>query len=371
MTLVTEHAEWSWRTMADDITTTLMLVGDTNVQNRDDPADAFKLILPTLRCADVLFGHLEGPLSLPSADPRVLDIPHKPLWRHSDPAMVQGFQAAGFAAMSCASNVTYPAKAARDTIATLEAAGIQPCGVGCNVREAHRPAIVERDGATFGLLSYTSVFWPVGHAAGENEPGVATLKAYTSYQPGRRALEMPGAPPIVVTIPDEQELKAMEEDVRRLRRQVDLVVVSCHWGVSSSHQVADYQRVIGRAAIRAGADIVFGHHPHVIQEIEVYHGRPIFYSMGNFAFDWAKMRGRNQEGLLVRCLVRNKRVVEVTFVPVRRNEDNLIRVLSPKDRQVQALIENVFTASSHNGTELRVEGTEVVVEGIVSSGVRN
>ena len=163
--------------------------------------------------------------------------------------------------------------------------------MGINLEEARRPALVERAGVRLGFLSYTSVFWPVGHAAGRDAPGVATIKATTAYQPGPRALEMPGAPPVIVTTPDPSELEAMEMDVKNLRNRVDIVVVSCHWGVSGSNQVLDYQHAIGRAAISAGADIVIGHHPHVVQGIELWQGRPIFYSLGNFVFDWDRMRG--------------------------------------------------------------------------------
>ena len=64
---------------------TLILVGETNVQGRADPASAFAHVLPLLRSGDVLFGHLEAPLTPPSQDPSRPDIPHKPGWRHSGP----------------------------------------------------------------------------------------------------------------------------------------------------------------------------------------------------------------------------------------------------------------------------------------------
>jgi len=288
-----EIAVWPRENVTEGQNVKMLLVGDTNIQNRSDPAEAFKHVLPVLNSADLLFGQLESPLSTPSSDPANPDIPHKYLWRHSHPEMVKGLEAAGFAAVSCASNVTYGSEAILNSLSTLDSAGIGHCGAGRNLEESRRPALIERGGVRFGFLSYTSVFWPVGHAAGPDAAGVTTIKAATAYQPGPRALEMPGAPPLIVTTPDQAELEAMENDVRRLREEVDVVVASCHWGVSGSSVVADYQRVIGHAAIEAGADIVIGHHPHVLQEIEIWQGRPIFYSMGNFAFDWERMRNRN------------------------------------------------------------------------------
>ncbi len=340
----------------------LLLVGDTNLQGRDRPADAFRHVLPALRAADLLFGQLEGPLAAPSADPAAPDIPHKAGWRHSDPAMVAGLVAAGFAAVSCASNVTYGARAIGESLATLDAAGIAHCGAGGDREAARRPAVVARRGVRFGFLGYTSVFWPVGHAAGPATPGVATVRATTAYQPGPRALEMPGAPPLVVTAPDPAELTAMEEDVRRLRAAVDIVVVSCHWGVSGSERVAEYQRAIGRAAIDAGADLVFGHHPHVLQAIEVWRGRPICYSLGNFAFDWAKMRGRHLDGLLVRALVRGRRLARVAVVPMHRDEENLIRLLDPATGAGRSIVERLRALATDDSPALTVEGGEVVVD---------
>jgi len=299
---------------------TLLIVGDTNLQERSHPEDAFRHVLPILEKADVRFGHLEGLLSTPSPDPNAPDIPHKDRWHHSHPAMVAGL-AAAFDVLCCASNVSYGASAILETVTTLDAAGVAHCGIGRNMAEARRPAVMARKGVRFGFLSYTSVFWPVGHAAGPSPPGAAPVRATTAYQPGRRALEMPGAPPLVLTTPDPGELRALEEDVSRFREGVDVLVVSCHWGVSGSHEVAGYQRAVGRAAIQAGADVVVGHHPHVIQGIEVYQGKPIFYSLGNFAFDWEKMRGRALDGLLVRCTVTGRALL------------GLLRAGSPERRE--------------------------------------
>lgn len=360
-----ERASWPWTDAAGD-GATLILVGDTNVQERDDPAGAFRHVLSTLREADALFGQLEGPLSPPSADPLTPDIPHKERWRHSDPRMVEGLVTAGFDAVSCASNVTYGAKAIETSLRTLDGAGIAHCGAGLNYEAARRPAIVEKAGVRFGFLSYTSVFWVVGHAAGPDSPGVATVKIHTGYEPGRRALEMPGAPPLVITVPDGAELAAMIRDVRMLREEVDVLVVSVHWGISSSEETIGYQRVVGRAAVDAGADVVMGHHPHKVQAVELHRGRPIFYSMGNFAFDWEKMRGRNLDGLLVRCVIRNKKLSGVSIVPARRNEENDVELLDPSGGEGRKIAERLRELSAGYGPEPRLGGAEIVLDGVAA-----
>lgn len=358
----TDLKPWPW--VADSSgAVRLLLVGDTNLQNRKEPSSAFAHVLPTLQGADVLFGHLEGPLRTPSSDPDDPDIPHKPGWKHSEPRMVEGLLAAGFDAVSCASNVTYGKGVVESTLSTLDTAGIAHCGIGRNLHEARQPAIIETKGMHIGFLSYTSVFWPYQHAAGPDSPGVATVKATTAYQPDRRALEMPGAAPIIVTTPDPAELAAMENDVRTLRERVDILVLSCHWGVSSSSEPADYQRVMAHRAIEAGADIIMGHHPHVLQPIEVYKGKPIFYSVGNFAFDWEKMRHRHKDGLLLSCLIRQGILKQVSFVPVRRDDNNFITILHPAETG-QEIIERVKGISGKSGTEFELVSAEVMVKGV-------
>ena len=144
----------------------LLLVGETNV-NREIPEEAFSHVLPTLLDADVLFGHLECPVThRPSMDPDVPDIVYKSSWKFSKPSMIQAWKSAAFSAVSCASNVMYGEKVVRDTLESLDEYGIAHCGAGLTFGEARKPAIVECKGTRFGFLSYTSVFWPVGLAAG-------------------------------------------------------------------------------------------------------------------------------------------------------------------------------------------------------------
>jgi len=171
-------------------------------------------------------------------------------------------------------------------------------------------------------------------------------------------------PPLVVTTPDPTELEAMKNDVRRLREEVDIVVASCHWGVSGSSVVADYQRAIGHAAIEAGADIVIGHHPHVLQEIEIWQDRPIFYSMGNFVFDWERMRNKNLDGLIVYCTIRDRHLVDIAFAPVRRNNDNFIELLQANRDEGGKIVDHVCNLSSKVNTEITVENEVAVIKGL-------
>src|SRR5256886_3026548 len=121
-----------------------------------------------------------------------------------------------------------------------------------------------------------------------------------SPRPGGPPMSRPGVPPIVVTWPDRDYLAAFAEDIAALRRESDIVVASCHWGLGE--EVLDYMREIAHAAIEAGADIVIGHGPHYSLPVEVYREKPIFYGLGSFSFhtghggrrhgDWIRMMAR-------------------------------------------------------------------------------
>ncbi|MBO5322548.1 MAG: CapA family protein [Oscillospiraceae bacterium] len=77
----------------------------------------------------------------------------------------------------------------------------------------------------------------------------------------------------------------MVSNIKKLRQQgADVVIVSLHWGDERHYAPNEYQQKLGRLAVDSGADIVFGHHPHVLQPLEFYNGGLIMYSMGNFSF---------------------------------------------------------------------------------------
>jgi hypothetical protein len=338
----------------------ILMFGDTNIQHRQNPADAFKHLMPTLRTADVRFANCEMLFVEPSTDPLSPDIPHKKTWQHSKPEMVQGLVAAGFDVVGFASNVVYPPSAMMKSLPVLDRAGILHTGSGKNVKEAHRPVIIERKGVKIGFLQWTSVFWHIGHAATDSTPGVATIKIHTSYEPHYRVLEMPGGPPRVITIPNPMELERMRNNIESLRKEVDIVVASFQWGISNSTEIADYQRTLARAAVDAGADIVIGHGPHVLQAIETYHGRPIFFSLGNFVFDWEKQR-QTKDGLMVRALVKNKRLARVTFTPLSRNVDNDPVLLNPNEEEGAEKLKQLIALGGDSGAKFQIEGKEIVV----------
>jgi len=342
----------------------LGLVGETNV-NRAEPETAFVKVQPLLDKADVLFGHFETTIAdFPSDNDDMPDLPYKRGWLHSKPENVNAWKTAGFHAVGVASNVSGSVESITRTLQALDQAGIPHTGIGMNVAEARKPVIVEKDGVKFGFLSYTSVFYPQFVPALGKRPGAATVKAAMSIIPSWRAEEMPGALPTVKTWLDEKEKALMLEDIAALRTQVDHVVLSNHWGVSSAETVQDYQIELAHAAVDAGADAVMGHHPHRPQGIEIYRGKPIFYSMGNFAFDWWFVRDILKEGILGYVDFDNGAVTGIRFAPVRREDDsNDVAPLSVDSPEGRAVIGTVRRLSKPFGTRIEAAGNEVLVTG--------
>lgn len=328
----------------------LVAGGDVNVQGRDDPSRAFDGVASVLGPADIRFVNLEGPLSGTPRSPLEPDIPHKPNWQHSDPAMVDALTAAGIDVVSCANNVTFPPAAALASLAVLDDAGIAHCGAGNDLDSAHRAAVVTRGGVRTAFLAYTSICWPFGHAAAADTAGVAAMRATTSYAPDYRVAEVPGRAPRVVTTPVPHDLDRLIKDIRAARQAHQHVVVSVHWGIAGD-ELTDYQVAVGRAAISAGADIILGHGPHTIQAVEVFEGRPIFYSLGNLVFDWAVMRGRHTNGILVDHQLGGEALTRM--VPVHRRPDNTVHLLTGAD--ADDVLRRLERLSALRGTILVVD----------------
>ncbi|WDT72694.1 MAG: CapA family protein [Candidatus Manganitrophus sp.] len=107
-------------------------------------------------------------------------------------------------------------------------------------------------------------------------------------------------------------------DIKRLKREVDFVVVSCHWGLEIINRPSLHTIEMARAMIDHGADVIFGHHPHVFQAIERYKSGLIFYSLGNFVFDclWEKEYVRSA---IVKVTLQRGEKISYDLIPIRIN----------------------------------------------------
>ncbi|HEX3862988.1 MAG TPA: CapA family protein [Stellaceae bacterium] len=303
----------------------IILVGDVNLMNVDDPRVPFAQVGAEMRAADLVLANLECCLYQP---PEGHTVEHEGFF--ADPgAAGEALKIGGIAAVGIANNVNYGNAAILGSIAQLDRIGIPHAGAGPNLDAARAPAIVIGGGLRIGFLQRSSVYWPTNHEASEHGAGIAVIRGHTAYQvpshkirPEIPPMNRPGVPPVVVTWADKVYLKRFADDIAALRRQADIVVASCHWGLGE--EVLDYMTEIAHAAIDAGADIVIGHGPHYSLPVEVYRGKPIFYGLGSFSFHTGHGGRRHGDwiGMMAKIEAGNSGLGAVRFRFVRHNAAN-------------------------------------------------
>jgi poly-gamma-glutamate synthesis protein (capsule biosynthesis protein) len=258
---------------------TLIAVGDV-APDRENPRECFARASSLLKSADFAFCQLETSLAekgvrLPQARHAVLTKPSVA------PAMAEaGFNVVSFAGNHC---LDWGNDAFFETIGHLKSAGMDVVGVGANSREARAPVIRKANGVTIAFLAYSTIL-PQAYWAEERRPGCAPMRAHTIHEPVEH--DQPGTPARIHTYAHRDDLAAMIDDIRAAKQKADVVAVSQHWGIHFvPYALADYQPDVAHAAIEAGADMVLGHHAHILKAVEIYKGKPIFYSLCNFATD--------------------------------------------------------------------------------------
>lgn len=219
----------------------------------------FAKVSHLFHAADITVGNVESALGT-GGEPAPKSYPFR-----APPEAAEALALAGFDVVSLANNhgMDYGAETLLEGMGLLKAAGVQPIGAGANRAEARAPFITEANGLSVAFLAYVNV--PVEALTAFD---VKTWDA-TDATPGLAW----GEPDVVA------------EDVTAVRPQADLVVVVLHSGFEYIEEPSEPQAAIARAAIDAGADLVIGHHAHILQGIEFYNGGVIVYGLGNFAFE--------------------------------------------------------------------------------------
>lgn len=210
----------------------------------------------------------------------------------SDPAVAASLAELGIHVVTIANNhmLDYGHSGLCDTLEALDAAGIARVGAGASIDEALRPHFREVDGRRFAFLGVAATL-PPGFAASRDRPGIAPIRVDFSFDINPNLMsEQPGTAPVVRTHAVDEDVDRVASAISDARAAADHVIIAVHWGLTRRRvtpfqgMIAEYQPPLGRALIDAGADAVIGNHSHNLHGIEVYRGRPIFYSLGNFIF---------------------------------------------------------------------------------------
>lgn len=269
----------------------LVAVGDISysrgveriIKKEKDVNYPFLKIQDYLKNADLVFGNLETPIT------QGAEIPDFEMIFRSNPGTEQALKQAGFSVLSLANNhiPNFGEKGLKDTFNYLDNAGIKYVGAGNNEQEANQPIYIEKNGIKFAFLAYNDTdVVPAFYEASNNRAGTAFMR-----------------------------IDKMTEAVKEVKQKSDFVIVSMHSGTEYTDKPNDSQINFAHAAIDAGANLVIGHHPHVVQTLEKYKGKFIFYSLGNFVFDQPQKQ-ETKEGLAIKVYFEKDEINKIYLLPV-------------------------------------------------------
>ena len=369
--------------------TRIFAIGDVAV-NREQPDTIFELVHERIKEADFAFAQIEAIYSkLGEVNVSGTSSPLR-----GDPENVAAIGRAGFNLASFASNhcLDYGISAFQDTIKHFrDIPGMHLFGAGDNLAQARKPVIVEHNGNRVGWLAYCSIL-PIRYWADVDRPGCAPARARTIYE--TLEPDQPGTPPRIITYPHDEDLAHILEDIKALRAQVDVVIVSMHWGLHFREgELATYETKYAKLAIDAGADVILGHHQHILKPVEIYKGKPIFYGMANFAFDMYYQPGEldkperierrqrlhpgwthdpayptfpfpvdSRKGMAVFLEVDAHQLSRVRWQPTlinQKSQPRLLKASEPEFTEVLAYMRKI-TASQKIGTQFEVDGDTII-----------
>jgi poly-gamma-glutamate synthesis protein (capsule biosynthesis protein) len=211
-----------------------------------------------------------------------------------------------------------------DTIRHLDKAGIQWTGAGNSLPEARAGRKVKVKDSSITILSYTQ---------------------YCNSMYVSMAGEQAGILPM--------DLEVMQEDVKQARESADLVFVSVHWGFEDQPTVHPRQIEIAHRLIDAGADSIIGHHPHVPHGIELYRGRPILYSLGNFIFGHGKHSWA--DNYLADIVIEQKTIKGLLIYPIAGTGPELFQPERLRGPRAAALLQDLRMRSAVFRTGIAVK----------------
>lgn len=233
----------------------------------------------------------------------------------ADPALIKGLADAGIDWVSMANNHVGDAGDAGilDTIRNLDGWGIAHGGAGANLAAARAPSILDAGGIKVAILGYDTI--KPAYGAGPTSPGS-----------------------------NEMSVARVRQDVAAARAAgADLVVVFPHWGIEYTAKPTLLQRRLAHAAIDAGADLVVGNHPHWAGAVEVYRGHPIFYALGDFAFNIDRSE-KTEEGITLEVTYQGTRLVQAWMRPYLILDGSQPNFLDPAGSG-KVVMQQVFGAS--------------------------
>lgn len=251
-------------------------------------------MLERMQNADLFVINEEFPFSL-----RGEAMEDKQFTFRADPKYVEIFQKMGVDIATVANNhaLDFGRDAFLDTLDTLKSAGITCIGGGYHLSEASAPAVQTIKGQTFAIFGATRVSPSATWYASDSQAGL-----FQTY-----------------------DATLLNQKIAEAHAEYDHVIVFVHWGIEKNETPEDYQRSLAKGYIDAGADLVVGCHPHVLQGFEYYNGVPIVYSLGNYLFG-----NRDGDTVLLEASYDSEGAPSIRLVPCKRVGSVLSRIQHPE-----------------------------------------
>jgi len=250
-------------------------VGD-KMEKESDWTWPFLKIRDWLKNADITFGNLEGPIS-----DQGMNVGSIYSFR-ADPRSIAGLEYAGFDVLSVANNHMgdWASPAFEDTLERLTKANIDYIGGGYNGEEAYKPLKKEMNDTNFCFFAYTDL-GPRSFEAGTDNPGMAFL-----------------------------DIESAQKDIEKYEKNCDITIVSLHFGEEYKEKATSRQKAIAKALVNAGADLIIGHHAHVIEEVEMIGDAYVYYGLGNFVFD-QMFSEKTRRGIALVTEIKDKKFINI------------------------------------------------------------
>lgn len=329
----------------------IVAVGDVQ-PNRRDPGTLFEKVKEDLEWGHLRYCQLECTLS----DRGTIRTDVRNPAHRVPPHNIEALTSAGFNVVSFAgnNNLDYGFEAFEDTLDLLSKNAVDYVGAGANLSEACQPLYTSVGGTRVAWVNFCSILRD-GFEATNERPGISPLRVRTFYEPLENIYEQPGTPSRTITLTDSDDLASAMHVIEEARANADVVIGCFHWGVHFTYDLAIYQADVAYAAIDHGCDLVLGTHPHCLQAVDVYKGKYIFYSLGNFAFEQPEDIARVgvsqylsfygippepdlkvhphprhcRQSLLLKILITDGRIDDISLVPTYFNDQAQPEVQEP------------------------------------------
>lgn len=270
------------------------------------PIFPFQNVMKKLKTGNIVFGNLEVPLS--SFD--TTKDSFRSIHYRGQPEAIEGLVKSKFDVLSFATNHTmqHGCKAFHDTIDSLSEHKIEFTGVEIPERHIANRCTLERNGFKFCFLGY-------------------------NFRPQQYFIDPP--------LWQQPSFEMIRQEIHLVRDYVDFLIVSLHWGDEFIDYPSPIQVELAHKLVDDGASIILGHHPHILQGVEKYHGGIIAYSLGNFIFDMWQYRLRRS--MILKCIISGSSDINFDIIPVVINDKCQPEL--PLGREADDLREEILSLS--------------------------